>query len=91
MGGNWKRLGGGGWRSWRGYGGRRFARNYLLGSGEGRGVPASAEILDELNAGDDLLNAEIEGDLLVAQQGGLRGNDVEIRIDSETIAICGQG
>src|SRR5581483_1781035 len=40
-------------------------------------VPASAQSFDQLNGGDHLLQANGFGALLVAEQRGLRGDDVE--------------
>jgi len=74
----------------RGSGRERTSRNDLLWSGKGGGIPAPADGLNQLHARHNLLNAQIHRDLLVAEQRGLRGNHVEIRIDAEAVAVCGE-
>jgi hypothetical protein len=72
-------------------GGReRAPRNDLRWSRKRGGIPTPADGLNELHAGNDLLNAQIHRYLLVAEECGLRGNHVEIRIDAEAVAVGSQ-
>ena len=68
----------------------RLAGNHLLRGGEGGRIPTSAESLDQLDAVYDLVYAESHGRLLIGEERGLGGDDVEVGIDAEAIAIGGK-
>lgn len=52
-----------------------------------RCIPTSAERFDQLNAGGHLLNAQVDGRLLIAEKRGLGGDHVEVRINSQFVAV----
>ena len=59
----------------------------LRSSGNLRDIPSAAQRFNQLDAGGHLQNAEIHGGLLIAQERGLSGDDVQIRVDSEAVAV----
>ena len=84
----WLALGGLRRRSRRNLG---FPRNDLLRSGKRRGIPAPANRLDQLHAGHDLQDAQVHGGPLIAEERCLGGNDVEVGVDAEAVAVRRQG
>ena len=61
----------------------------LLRSWNLRRIPAATQGLDELNAGSHLQYAQIHVRLFVAEERGLRGDDVEVGVDAQFVAIRG--
>ena len=54
-------------------------------------VPAAAKGEDELDAGGHLLDAEVDFGLLVAEEGHLRDEDVEVAVNTKFVAAGGKG
>ncbi len=55
------------------------------------GVPASAEGLDEFYGAGHFADAEGHLCLLVGEQSGLGGDDVEVRVEAGLVAVLGDG
>src|SRR5271157_3811676 len=55
-----------------------------------RGVPASAERLDQVNRRNHLLAEELRRQPLVGQQRQLCGDDIEVARDSADVAVVGK-
>src|SRR5271157_5793648 len=67
-----------------------LSRNDLLRSGQRGGIPTPADRLDQLHAGHDLQDTQVHGGLLIAEERGLGGNNVEVGVDAEAVAVRGQ-
>ena len=78
----WAALWGGGCRGW-------LRLSNLRCCGKLCCVPAAAQRLDELNCRSHLIHAQSYLGLLIAQQGSLRGDHIEIGI--ETGLVAGRG
>ena len=68
----------------------RFAYQ-LRGRRELRGIPTSAERLDQTLTGRHLLNSKIDRRLLIGKQSGLRGDHIQVGIESQFVAVRGRG
>ena len=57
-------------------------RRWQLGA-----IPSAAQRLDQLHGGDHLRHLQRVQGLLIAEQGGLGGDHVDVGIDAESVAL----
>src|ERR1043166_1694598 len=68
---------------------RMALAGHCVRGGHGR-FPSAAQGFDQLDRSDQLLCSQVYRRALIVQQGSLRGDDVQVAVDAETVAVVGE-